>query len=211
MSERRYAGKSGPERRLERREALVGAGYELLSTQGAHRTTVRAVFEQAGLSQRYFYENFASLDELLVAVFDRVMHVTMSDIAAAVDAETDVPGLIEALVGAFVRMLEDPKASRIALVEALSNEALLRRRLTTLHSGATTLATAVRERGGSEAAPGAIDIAAFSIVGGLLEAMLASVDGSLVVSHRNLRQQFTTLAVATMNRALQSTAWRDRG
>lgn len=44
----------------------------MLGTDGWQATTVRGICERARLNPRYFYESFSGLDELLVAVFDRI-------------------------------------------------------------------------------------------------------------------------------------------
>ncbi len=61
------------DRRAERRELLIAAAFDLLGTQGWSATTVRAVVERADLNPRYFYESFADLDSLILAVYDEVV------------------------------------------------------------------------------------------------------------------------------------------
>ncbi len=71
---RRYRGITSEERRAERREKLLDAGLRLFGETGGYaRTTIRDVCVAAGLNQRYFYESFAGREELLVAVYDRVV------------------------------------------------------------------------------------------------------------------------------------------
>src|SRR6266481_4648742 len=80
--ERPYAGQLAHERKQARRATLVEAGLELLGTHGVNATTVRAVLQKTGLSQRYFYESFANIDELLIGVFDHVMKSTTARVIA---------------------------------------------------------------------------------------------------------------------------------
>jgi AcrR family transcriptional regulator len=203
-TERPYAGQLAHERKQARRAALIEAGLELLGTQGVNATSVRAVFHKAGLSQRYFYESFANIDELLVGVFDHVMESTIARMIAELpQAGGDIRTVIAALAKAFAATLDDPRSTRVALIEAWGSEALMRRRVATLHAGAISLAAAVKN--GADHAPndGSVELAAFAIVGGLLESMLAWVDGALNMSRDTLFERFTDISVATMEQALR--------
>lgn len=203
MTERPYAGKDAGQRRAERHAQLIAAGLELLGTVGTSGTTVRSVCQRAGLTSRYFYESFANLDELLVAVFDDLMERTVAKVVAAIaDSDGTVAATIEALGTAFVAMtVDDPLAVRVGFVEAWGSEALMRRRVQTLHDCAKLLAevigndapTATREQ---------VEVTAFIVVGGLLESILGWLDGSLKVDRDTLIQHFTTAAIAAFDRAV---------
>jgi AcrR family transcriptional regulator len=200
--ERPYAGLLADERKKVRRESLIAAGLELLGTQGAAATSVRAVCRQAGLSSRYFYESFANLDELLVAVFDNLMQGGISRALNEIpESGGDLHKTITAVATAFAGTLDDPRAMRVLLIEAWGSETLMRRRVETLHEGAAMLAAAVR-RDHSKSADSRVDVAAFTIMGGLLETTLAWLDGALNMPLDRLLEQFTDVAVATMQRAL---------
>jgi AcrR family transcriptional regulator len=69
----RWVGLSPDARKAERRTLLLDATFDLLGTEGAEATTVRAVCLKARLNPRYFYESFDDLDTLVVAVYDRVV------------------------------------------------------------------------------------------------------------------------------------------
>lgn len=200
--ERPYAGQLAHERKAARRSALIEAGFDLLGMEGAHAMTVRAVFQRAGLSQRYFYESFVSIDELQVAVFDQVMERFFARALDEVPADGDIRQTFTAVVNAFANTIDDPRAMRVALVEAWGSETLSRRRVETLHSGAAAIAAAVKA--GTDSAPddGSVELAAFTIVGGLLESMLAWVDGALDMPRDRLLARFIDLAVSTMEQAL---------
>ena len=201
--ERPYGGQLAHERKDSRRAALIEAGFELLGTEGVTATTVRAVFHKAGLSQRYFYESFANIDELLVAVFDHVMEPALTRMIAELPAANgDIRMMIAALANGFAATLDDERATRVALVEAWGSEALMRRRVATLHAGAISLAAAIKSAQSHAPNDGSVELAAFAIVGGLLESMLAWVDGALDISRDTLFQRFTDMSVATMKQAL---------
>ena len=66
---RSYGGLAMEERVAARRARFVEAGVELFGTQGFRGATVRGICAAAGLTDRYFYESFASLESLLAAVY----------------------------------------------------------------------------------------------------------------------------------------------
>src|ERR1700760_3307724 len=68
-SARPYGGLAMAERVAARRARFVEAGVELFGTQGFRGATVRGVCAAAGLTDRYFYESFATLEALLAAVY----------------------------------------------------------------------------------------------------------------------------------------------
>jgi AcrR family transcriptional regulator len=70
---RSYGGLPSEDRVAGRRARLIEAGIQLFGTQGLRATTVRGVCAQAGLTDRYFYESFSSLEALLQAVYQALM------------------------------------------------------------------------------------------------------------------------------------------
>lgn len=69
---RPYRGVAQADRVAERRTALIEAGLDCLHDDGLAGVSVRSVCTSARLTPRYFYESFADLDELLLAVVDAV-------------------------------------------------------------------------------------------------------------------------------------------
>ena len=57
---------------MARRERLIEGAIRAYGELGYRNTTVKAVCEAAGLTERYFYESFANSEALLVAAFDTV-------------------------------------------------------------------------------------------------------------------------------------------
>src|SRR5258708_19025262 len=124
-------------------------------------------------------------------------------IAELPQAGGDIRTVIAALANAFAATLDDPRATRVALIEAWGSEALMRRRAATLHAGADMLADAVKNATDNAPSDGSVQLAAFAILGGLLECMTAWVDGALDMSRATLFEQFTDISVATMEQALR--------
>jgi len=71
-SARPYGGLAMEERVAARRARFIEAGIELFGTQGFRGATVRGICAAAGLTDRYFYESFASLEALLADVYGTV-------------------------------------------------------------------------------------------------------------------------------------------
>jgi AcrR family transcriptional regulator len=111
-----FKGVSADDRRIDRRNRLVGAAFEIAGIEGAAALGVGRVCLSAGLTKRYFYESFASLSELQSAVVDHAI-ATMSE---RVDPfRPAAPGgpphaWLEAFVGALV---DDESLARVLLAE----------------------------------------------------------------------------------------------
>ncbi len=113
---RGYGGISAADRRTERRSKLLAAGRRIWGESGISEVTVRAVCTAAGLTSRYFYEQFGSRDALLFAISDDVRDQLL---AALVTAGVGDPGTLtdklRAALTAFLDIIEaDPHIHRIA-------------------------------------------------------------------------------------------------
>lgn len=124
--ERVWAGTTLAERREGRRAALLTAALDLVGEQGGSGVTVRSVCRRAGLTDRYFYENFASRDELLAGLFLSVVDELQEAFqAAATEAGEEPEAQARAAVQSFVTVcLDDPRKGRLLLVEPLADAAL---------------------------------------------------------------------------------------
>jgi AcrR family transcriptional regulator len=99
MSMRTYGGRSGQERAEDRRTRLVEAAISVLAAEG-ERATMTAICQEAGLTERYFYQSFPHRDAALVAALERVS-AEISTNAVRVLEET--PGSVEERVLAMAR------------------------------------------------------------------------------------------------------------
>ncbi len=118
---RRYGGKSLDERRALRRTQLLDAGLELFGTQGYAQTTIEQLCRTARLNPRYFYEQFASREDLLGAVYERHVEAVAVRVLAAIEAAPARPqARLEAGLRAFLDgTLADPRAARINYFEVV--------------------------------------------------------------------------------------------
>jgi AcrR family transcriptional regulator len=193
-----YAGVPAEQRRADRGERLLEAALESLGTQGWQATSVRGICEQASLNARYFYESFSGLDELLIAVFDRIVDDTVQSI---LDALQQAPATAKdqalAVVAAFVHTTtDDPRKARVAFIEAFGTEALMRRRLDRLQDFAdlvAALALQLHQVDGLTPTDAAIN--AQMISGGLIEAIIAWLEGRLNIDRDKLIEHCAKLIV----------------
>lgn len=115
---RPYAGASREARESARREQLLTAGISLFGTQGYRAATVGAVCAEAGLNKRYFYESFATLEDLLCEVYERVV----ADLRASVLAGggEDAAAVLRGFMAGFLAWAQaNPVQARVHLFEVL--------------------------------------------------------------------------------------------
>jgi AcrR family transcriptional regulator len=113
---RRYGGKTAGERRAERRRALVEAGKTLWRDGGLAAVTIRGVTAQARVTDRYFYEQFTDLSQLLGAVIDDTVEGPVEAMlrAGATPPDADPATRLEAGLAAFIEhSAGDPVVARI--------------------------------------------------------------------------------------------------
>ncbi|MGL5444839.1 MAG: hypothetical protein ACRDDJ_20530 [[Mycobacterium] stephanolepidis] len=68
-ADRSYAGETADARRERRRLQLLEAAFDLLAESGRDQMSKRRVIAAANLNDRYFNENFASIDQLMETVY----------------------------------------------------------------------------------------------------------------------------------------------
>jgi len=77
--QRVYGGVNADLRENERRKKLIAAGLEAFGTSGYARTNIKTICRLAGLTERYFYESFASKEELLSSLYQELVDGLMSE------------------------------------------------------------------------------------------------------------------------------------
>ena len=123
---RSYGGLALEDRVAARRARFIEAGVELFGTQGFRGATVRGICAAAGLTDRYFYESFATLEDLLAEVYRTLTHAFATRLteesirseawqgdAAAIERQTT------AAYELWFDTVRDPRFARIVLVEVL--------------------------------------------------------------------------------------------
>lgn len=118
---RSYAGISPEERVARRRQQFIDAGKQLFGTVGYRKTTVRILCTEAGLTDRYFYESFDSIEALLVMVYGGLIDDLERSIlvALASDSSEALDSRMRCGLDALFRTAEDPLLARIIWIEIL--------------------------------------------------------------------------------------------
>ncbi|HYC41736.1 MAG TPA: TetR/AcrR family transcriptional regulator [Noviherbaspirillum sp.] len=120
QSERPYAGQDHAERVALRRQRLIEAGIAQFGTLGYHATTMRTLTAASGLTNRYFYESFESLEDLLVACYSHLMDQYRVQLLKVLeDAPPDLASRLDRGLRAFFGEMRNPHFARITQVEVL--------------------------------------------------------------------------------------------
>ena len=186
---------SPADRQTERRSLLLDAAFDLLGTEGWNALTVRSLIERARLNPRYFYESYDDLDELIVAVYDRVVDELGAVVLAALaHAPGDPAAQLRAVVGATVAFVdEDRRRGRVLYAEGLGNEALNRRRQEAGQSVVAFLERYAAERGDTRATDPVGRVGAAILVGGFSQLLIDWLAGRVKVGRDELIEDATTM------------------
>lgn len=120
-----YGGATAAERSESRRARLLDAALELIVESGTHAVSKRSVCARARLNDRYFYEHFADVPQLLSQAAERL---TWDGLAAVLEALAAAPTDVDARAVAAARagmafIIDNPGAA--AMVKASSNNSTL--------------------------------------------------------------------------------------
>jgi AcrR family transcriptional regulator len=204
---RTYRGITPAERQADRRERLMEAGLELFGTVGYARTSIRAVSAAASLNSRYFYESFSSREDLLIAVYQRIVGDIFKRATEAIAQEHELEAQARAgLRAGWTAVTEDRRKARVVAIEVVGvSERLERQRRENRHAlaqltadGAMSLARGLRLR---------LDpvITARFLMGGVVELLADWINGDLDASVDEVVEHFTALFTAAAYAALADT------
>ncbi len=191
----------------------MDAALELLGTEGWAAMTVRNVLERARLNPRYFYESFGGLDELAVALYDRVVEELAAAVFGALEKAGEDPGAqLRAVVACTVSFVdEDRRRGRVLYAEGLGNEALNRRRIETASMVVSFVEEYASERRPDGEASAELGRVATSIlVGGFNQLLVDWLDGRIRISRSRLVDDATALFLAMGDGAVAEAASRSR-
>ena len=93
---------------------------ELFGTVGYAHTSVRAISAAASLNSRYFYESFRSREDLLYAVYQRILSDIFARASEAMASQDTLEGQARAgLRAAWTTVTEDRGKARIVALEVV--------------------------------------------------------------------------------------------
>lgn len=115
----RFAGMSKEGRRGARRQVFLEAGIDVIADVGLANTKVRAICDRAGLTERYFYESFATLQQFALQVVHTVAaQLSMTLLGEALQV-SDGHARLRAVTKKLVSAIDaDRRVGRILFVEA---------------------------------------------------------------------------------------------
>jgi AcrR family transcriptional regulator len=199
---RSYGGRSAQERSDERHARLVEAAIAVLAGQG-ERATMTAICQEAGLTERYFYESFPNRDAALVAALERVS----AEIAGnAVRVLQETPGSTEERVLAMAVdfahwAVEHRDRAVVAVMHARSIAALRQRRKELVVSFAEIAAHEAAGLYGERAwDPDRARTQGILFIGGLAELVAAWLSGDVALEPDELAEVVADLFVALSRR-----------
>lgn len=125
-----WGGTTLEERKQERRTQFLQAGVSLIAAGGGQAVSVRAVCREAGLTSRYFYEQFQDRDDFTGAVFQTLAEECEAAIRAAVsEASAGAGAVAAAAVDAVVGVaVDNPDKGRVLFVAPATDPALFEAR-----------------------------------------------------------------------------------
>jgi len=176
------------------------AGLELLGTVGYARTSVRAVSAAASLNSRYFYESYRSREDLLYAVYQRIVTDIFTRAAEATARENSLEDQARAgLRAAWTAVTEDRRKARIVAIEVVGvSERLERLRQETRQALAQLTADNAMSLASSQGIKLRLDpvLTARFLMGGVVEVLLEWINGDLDAPADEVVEHFTVLFTA---------------
>ena len=76
------------------RNALIGAGLELINTEGEENLSLRKVALKCGVSNAAPYAHFNSKDEFIAAIQQHIMDLFTSTLEQTVEMYADTPNIL---------------------------------------------------------------------------------------------------------------------
>ena len=179
-----YRGVSAQERVEQRRARLIEATLEVWADP-SRRTTMTAICQEAGLSERYFYESFSDLDDAQRTVLEAVAEQIERETTQAREAAGSEPlARVEATMRSFAELIaSDPRRGRVAIIEAGAMPQLRHRRTELLRHFAHLCAEEARRTfEDTQRTENQDEIAGLVFIGGMAELITAWLEDALAVS-----------------------------
>jgi AcrR family transcriptional regulator len=196
---RTYRGVAQADRVAERRAVLVRTGLDCLHEDGLSAVSVRSICSRARLTPRYFYESFADLDDLLLAVVDSVAaEVAERALAAIAAAPDEMRAQVRAAVDAGYGVVAGDRRKATALLVAAAGHGPLADRRQRIVVGYAHLAIANLPALGARQDRRAATATALFLMGGAAELISAVLSGRLRISRAKVVDQLTALWVAVL-------------
>lgn len=197
-SSRTYGGATPSERRWRRRAVLLDAALDAAADDGVAAMTVRGVCVRARLNDRYFYESFRSVDELVLALFDDQIAQAFTVLLPAIEAGPADPLVrARAAISTGLNFLETDSRRGRLLIEAQTTEGLRARWRDLVKMLAQVMADQGRVLlAGQDAREPDMDLAALTLVAGGFEVVTLWLRGELDVTRAHLEDFLVAMVTA---------------
>jgi AcrR family transcriptional regulator len=161
------------------------------------------VCAEAGLNDRYFYESFADLDALRLAVVRQLTSEGTAAIMAATRTPRDLRARSRAVVTAIVDFFTaDPRRARILVHELQSNELLAGQRRELIGALVAIFTVQVHEiLGQVPVSDTDVELTALTLIGGGLELITTWLRGDLATDRDHLIDFIVALMVTSTDLA----------
>ena len=171
----------------------------MFGTTGYRTATVRQLCREAGVTDRYFYEQFSNTEELLLGVYAECMDRLAEAVIEATDrAGTDLAALAKDALDAFLGVAEDdPRLARVVWFEVLGVSSTVEQaylgRMASFGDFITDVA--VRQAGRKPRRGVASDVLSQAAVGGVSHAVMSWVSTGFRPSRRTMVATLTSFLV----------------
>jgi AcrR family transcriptional regulator len=203
---RRYRGITASERRAQRRERLLESGLELFGTKGYAHTSIRAICQAASMNSRYFYESFSSREDMLFAVYERIVNEIVASTTKATANVHTIEGQARAgLRAGWTILTEDRRKARVIALEVVGvSDRLERRRRDIRHALADLTARNALSVGGG-GLKFRLDpvLTTRSLIGGVVEILVDWINEDLDATADEIVEHFTRLFTAVTSAAVE--------
>ena len=118
-AKRLYRGAAACDRQAERRSRLLAAATKLIGSKGYGATSVKRVCTEAGLTERYFYESFDNMEDILCAAYLLITDTLWDHLIGIAERTRTTPhDRMAALLSAyFAAVKKDRNSARLVLLE----------------------------------------------------------------------------------------------
>ena len=125
---------------------MLDAGFTLFGTAGFPNTTISKLCSAAGVTERHFYEEFASREALLRDVYEAVAARAFEEVFAATPRGTDATPqerIHKRTQAYFTYLTRDPRRARIYALEIMATGELQQHRRATRERFVSALARGI--------------------------------------------------------------------
>lgn len=196
---RPYQGASAQARIQQRRQQLMDIGFEAMASEEWRSMSINQLCRLAGLNKRYFYESFASLEDVATAVTEdlssKVVYIAFTKAAEATQAKLSNLEVSQKVMKAVVEYLTgDPRRARVLFGEVADNPVAKANRRRIINNLATAVSSYghIHYKAGEQTDPIA-SLVSCVLVGGTIEAILNWLDGDIAMTREQFIDDIATL------------------